>query len=97
MAIINWYISIFVLIYGLSFSFILKMLVTNIVWAIISNKIKPKSTNRLKNLYKSNSKFIPKKIECKMRNNAEPTPNIKKYLFSDWLLIFLINIDIFSK
>ena len=33
------------------------------------------------NLYKSISKLKPKKIECKIKNRAEPTPKNKKYLF----------------
>ena len=69
------------------FSLILIKLTTSNVWAIISNIIKPKSTNFLKNLYKSFSKLIPKKIECEIKNIAEPTPNIKKYLF---LLVSLL-------
>jgi len=35
------------------FSLILNILTTNKAWAIISNMIKPKITNLLKNLYKS--------------------------------------------
>ena len=61
---------------------------TSKLWAIISNKIKPKRTNLLRNLSifsnnvkESNSKLIPKKIECKIKNIAEPTPNIKKIYF----------------
>jgi hypothetical protein len=32
---------------------------------------------------------MPNKIECKIKNTAEPTPNIKKYLVLVSLLIFL--------
>ena len=71
------------------------MFITSKLWAIISNKIKPKRMNLLRNLSissnnpkESNSKLIPSKIECKIKNMAEPTPNIKKYLFSTSLLSF---------
>jgi hypothetical protein len=41
----------------------------------------PKRINLLKNLNKSNSKLIPKKIECKIKKIADPTPKNRKYLF----------------
>ena len=70
------------------FFFNLKMLVTSKVWAIISNIIKPKRTNLLKNLYKSILKLIPNKIECIIKNTAEKIPKYKKYLLLFSLLSF---------
>ena len=46
-------IRIFLFINFSIFFFILNILITNKAWAAISNIIKPKITNLLKNLYKS--------------------------------------------
>ena len=59
-------------------SFILKRVITNSACATISNIMKLKRINLLKNLYKSYSKLIPKKIECTIKNIAELTPKNKK-------------------
>ena len=42
--------------------------------------MKAKRINLLKNLYKSYSKLIPKKIECNIKNIAELTPKNKKVI-----------------
>ncbi len=73
--------SIFLLKNDSIFFFIFTMFMTNKAWATISKIIKPKSMNRLKNLYKSVSKLIPRNIECEIKNIADPTPNNKKCLF----------------
>ena len=66
---------------------ILNKVITSNACAIISKIIKPRRTNLLKNLYKSYSKLIPKKIVCAIKNTAEPTPkNKKRYFFLKGLL-----------
>ena len=54
--------------------FTLSSCIINSVWAANSNKINPSRTKRLKNLYKSFSKWIPKKIEWAIKNIAEIVP-----------------------
>ncbi len=71
-------IRIFLLIIAAILFFILNKAITSKAWAIISNIIKPKITNLLKNLYKSYSKLIPRKIECVIKNNADAIPKNKK-------------------
>ena len=56
---------------------------TKYACAAISNIINNNITTLLKSLYKSLSNLIPKKIECKTKNIAEPTPKNKN------LFIFL--------
>ena len=86
-------IKIFLLVISAILFFILIMCFINIAWATNSNIMKPKSTKRLKNLYKSISNWIPSKTECIIKNNAEPTPKNKKYLFLlKSLLIVCINL-----
>ena len=71
-------IRIFLLIIAAILFFILNKVITSKVWAIISNIIKPIRINLLKNLYKSYSKWIPRKIEWAIKNNAEAMPKNKK-------------------
>ena len=71
-------IRIFLLIKFEILFFILKRVITNSAWATISNIMKAIRINLLKNLYKSYSKLIPKKIECAIKNIAELTPKNKK-------------------
>ena len=93
-------IRIFLFISESIFSLILIKFMTSKAWAIISNTIKPKSTNLLRNFSifpskwnESISKLIPRKIEWNIKNIAEPTPKNKKYLYFLLLLsIFLINL-----
>ncbi len=73
--------SIFLLKNNSIFFFIFTMFMTNKAWATISKIIKPKSMNRLKNLYKSASKLIPRNIECKIKNKAEPNQTIRSVCF----------------
>ena len=87
---IAFMVRIFLFIYSAISCFTLIKLMTKRAWAIISNIINPKSTNLLKNLYNSISTLKPKKIECAIKNNADPIPKNKKYLFLlVSLLIFL--------
>ena len=71
-------IRIFLLIKFEILFFILKRVTTSNAWATISNIMKAIRINLLKNLYKSYSKRIPKKIECTIKNIAELTPKNKK-------------------
>ena len=71
-------IRIFLLIISEILFFVLNKDITSKIWAITSNIIKLKMINLLKNLYKSFSKWIPKKIEWAIKNMAEITPKNKK-------------------
>ena len=73
-------VKIFLLINSSILFFIFIIFNTSNACAIISNIIKAKSTNILKNLYKSFSISIPKKMECNIRNTADPIPKKRKYL-----------------
>ena len=59
---------------------ILIIFVTNNPWAISSKRIKANTRKRLNILYIDKSNFIPRKIECNIRNIAEQIPKNLKYL-----------------
>ena len=71
-------IRIFLLIISEILFFAFNKDITSKIWAITSNIIKLKMINLLKNLYKSFSKWIPKKIEWIIKNMAEIIPKNKK-------------------